>query len=94
MSEPKHIGKLLRDVLVEAGLWDDVLGMRLLREWSEIVGEAVAKHAKPCRLVDGELWLAVDEPTWREEIFNIRGLIAEQINEKLGRKVVKSIRII
>ncbi|MGA1191592.1 MAG: DciA family protein [Bdellovibrionota bacterium] len=36
--------------------------------WAEIVGEHIAQHAKPLKVVRGELYVKVSNPIWAQEL--------------------------
>jgi len=46
------------------------------------------------RFEDSELWIAVEDPSWRSEIFNIRDAIIKKINDKLGKELIKKLWIV
>ncbi len=94
MKKPEKIGNILSSVLAEIGILDDIQQERLFIDWSEIVGETVSEYAIPVKLEDEKLWLKIEDPTWRTEIFNIRQILIEKINKKLGEKVVRKIVIV
>lgn len=93
MRTPRQIGELLRSVLESIDIWDELQKDRLLLDWKKIIGEKIAAYAHPVRFEDGELWLVVEDPTWRMEIFNIKQELIELINRKLGENAVKRIVI-
>ncbi len=93
MSKPQHIGKVLQEYLEELGIFEDLETYKFLREWKNLVGETVAKYAKPIQYEDGVLWLQVSDPAWRMEIYNISQILIDTINEKMGKIIVRKIRI-
>ncbi|MCD6595715.1 DUF721 domain-containing protein [bacterium] len=96
MSEPKQIGGLIKKVLDELGIWDDIQENRIFLEWEKLVGEKIAKYVQPVRFIPetSELWLSAKDPVWRSQLFNIRGALLDSINEKIGAKTIKKIRIV
>ena len=94
MRNPEKIGGILSSLLKKLGLWDDVRGEKIFIDWKEIVGEVVARYAMPVRFEDGELWLKVIDPNWRTEIFNIKQVLKEKINGRIGAGTVRRIRIL
>ncbi len=94
MKNPQKIGSILSSVLTQIGIIDDIRQERLFIDWDEIVGETVSKYAIPVKYEDEELWLKIEDPTWRTEIFNIRQILIEKINKKLGEKAVRKIIIV
>ncbi len=55
----------------------------LWSHWKEIVGEDVADHCFPERIVDGRLYIKADSPIWRQQV----DLLKEEIKEKINRKL-------
>lgn len=94
MDELTQIGALLHSALREIGLMDELRRDSFLMDWTNIVGERIASYAHPVRFDDGELWLVVEDPGWRSEIFNIKEMLIERINEAIGEKAVRKIMII
>ncbi|HEB84696.1 MAG TPA: DUF721 domain-containing protein [Bacteroidetes bacterium] len=64
---------------------------QLLADWEKIVGESVAKHAKPLRLERGRLVLGVTDPVWRHQLFFMREELVGKLNRSAGRKLVREI---
>jgi len=95
LNNPKQIGGLLKNILQEVGLWEQVQGNRLFLDWSSMVGEKIAAHVQPTRFDPDtcELWLEVENPVWRTEIINIREALIARLNERLGAKIIRNIRI-
>jgi len=94
LKGPEKIGDFLESALRSMGIWDEVQDAKILIDWEEIVGEKLAKVAKPVRFEDSELWIAVEDPSWRSEIFNIRDAIIKKINDKLGKELIKKLWIV
>ena len=47
----------------------NLLGLGAIKEgFAEVVGEPIASHATPIRLLDGVLTLAVDQPAWATQL--------------------------
>ena len=55
----------------------------LWSHWKEIVGEDVADHCFPERIVDGKLYIKADSPIWRQQVDLLKEEIKENINKKL-----------
>ena len=65
-----------------------------LNIWNDVVGESVAKNAKPDRVEHGVLIVKVSSPTWRQELYFQKKEIIEKINQAIGKKVIRDIRFI
>jgi len=61
--------------------------------WPEIVGAAVAAHARPGRVAGGEVVVFVDSSVW---LFELRrtwhAKILERLKQRLGAERVRSLR--
>lgn len=57
--------------------------------WDDVVGPAVARHARPLRVEAGALVVAVDQPAWATQVRTlaprIMDRIAELTDERLER---------
>lgn len=85
-------GAALRELARRLGISTRLNEYRVLTDWSEIVGEQIARVAVPERMERGILFVAVTSPTWRTELSLRRMEIRERINTALRQDVVKEIR--
>jgi len=53
--------------------------------WAELVGEAVAAHVTPLRLVSGTLVVSADHPAWATQIRHLAPEILERVASEFGR---------
>ncbi len=65
-----------------AAVWGTVFS-----RWEEVVGPAVARHARPQRLEAGVLVVAVDQPAWATQVRTLGGRILGQIAELTGERL-------
>lgn len=80
-GRPVPVGELLPAV-AEAGGWGTLLEISRLRaRWSEVVGEAVATHSVPEKLVHGRLTVLVDSSPWLVQL----GFFKDDIRRKANR---------
>jgi predicted nucleic acid-binding Zn ribbon protein len=54
--------------------------------WAELVGEAVAAHVTPVRLVAGTLVVSADHPAWATQIRHLAPEILERVATEFGRE--------
>lgn len=66
MGEPTRVAELLAGL--GGPLADGVRHGHLAAEWASLVGPAVATHARPLRVKDGWLHVAVDSSAWLHEL--------------------------
>lgn len=61
--------------------------------WKDIVGEAVAAHARPLSLVRGVLIVAVDQPGWATQLRYLGPRLVERIGEAAGEGLVERLEV-
>lgn len=88
---PVQIGEVLSAVLEQAGVAQAVREQEVLAKWPEIVGSAVADHARPKSLSGGVLFLTVENGAWRSQLFALKKEIIRKINDFAGKRIVKNI---
>jgi predicted nucleic acid-binding Zn ribbon protein len=59
--------------------------------WDETVGPVVARNAQPEKIRNGTLFVSVTSPTWMNELQYVKDMIADKLNARIGREVVKNI---
>lgn len=90
----QDIKSVLDSFLRKAGLDRPVLQNRALVVWNDVVGEAVAKRTEPEEVKHGVLVVRVDTPVWRNELSLRKKEILEALNQALGERVIKDIRLL
>lgn len=61
--------------------------------WEELVGTVMAAHARPVRVVEGELVVAVDDPAWATEMKFFGGELIDRINTAAEDEVVTALTV-
>ncbi len=78
--------------LKRLGLMDEREQLQIYTRWPEIVGEPVARNARPLRFHRGALTVSVRSPAWMQELTLLKPRILENIREKFGRDLVTDLR--
>ena len=81
-------------MLRKFGIDNAIAQNNALNIWNDVVGESVAKNAKPDRVEHGVLIVKVSSPTWRQELYFQKKEIIEKINHTIGKNVIRDIRFI
>lgn len=84
MSKPSAIGELIRGRLATLGLARKIKEAGVAVAWPELVGPDIAAHTQVIKLERGKLFVAVDEPAWRQELIYQKPAICKLINTALG----------
>ena len=65
----------------------------IVEMWADVAGAEAAAHAKPAGLRGTTLLVNTDPGLWVQELSARRGRFADEINRRLGTRVVTDIRI-
>ncbi len=75
------------------GLTERIDEGEILAAWREVVGDFIAQHSTPVRLVDGILHVQVLQPSVRYELDRTwRPEILKKLRAQFGAKTVKDLR--
>lgn len=86
------IGDAIKSSIEKLGLTTKFQEQRALSLWPEIVGEQVASMTKAYQIKHGDLLVSVQNATWQFHLMFERDNYRKQINDALGREVVRLIR--
>ena len=93
--KPLHpISGVLENVVKQLGIANSYHGWLVVANWSQLVGEHIAKVAKAYRFEDGILYVSVSNDTWRQELTMQTETILQKIKQSSYGNVVKKIRLV
>ncbi len=89
------VGDVLAKLLPKLGLDARIKEADIIGAWSGIVGDFIAKHSQPERLVAGVLHVRVMQPsvryeldrTWKQEILR-------KLRDSFGEKAIREIKFV
>jgi hypothetical protein len=90
----KPIGGVIEKVMKSLGLLSEFYGWQVVRHWPELVGEQLARRCRPVRYADGTLFVAVEDPVWRQEISLRAGDMLENIHSYPYGRAIKRIQLL
>jgi predicted nucleic acid-binding Zn ribbon protein len=93
-TKPTRIGGLVEKVLNDLGLKKRVEEYRVIENWEQIVGKAVAENVIPVGVERGRLVVGVRSSPWMMEMRMRENDLMERITEWAGENVVKEIRFV
>ena len=88
----KHIGNILSDVLNAFRLDPDLELTGIFSLWDDVVGEAVAKNARPAGFKGKILLVHVGSSVWIQELQYYKKDMIRKLNEALGKELVCDIK--
>lgn len=92
--DPAMIGDQLDRLLSDRGWQVDVAAGSVMGRWDEIVGEAVATHARPVSFSEGELTVRADSTAWTTQLRLLSSTLLGNFEQAVGADVVQSLRIV
>ncbi len=83
MKKAEQVGALLKQVLGNQGLGDQLSRYQAWLVWDQLVGEQIARRARPLRLRQNVLEVQVDHPVWMQQLQMLKPKILEKINQQI-----------
>jgi hypothetical protein len=59
--------------------------------WNDVVGKTIAVNAQPEKIRNGTLFVKVTSPVWMQQLQFMKQMIADKLNHRLKREIVKNI---
>ncbi len=91
MSAPRLLSDLLGDAVRGGGLAERLREADIWRVWPDVVGATVASRARPLRIINGTLTVAVSSGPWMQELRFLSAMMLQKLNDHLGGEVVRDI---
>ncbi|HCV42253.1 MAG TPA: hypothetical protein DGH68_02125 [Bacteroidetes bacterium] len=91
-KQPLALDAALNDLVASLGISKKLREYNAITSWETVVGEQIARVAKPSRIDNGVLYVTVSSAPWRAELSMRRREIAEKMNAAAGKRVVQDIR--
>jgi len=91
MSFPRPLSGLVQESLAGLGLYERLREAEIWRIWPEVVGATLACRARPLRIINGTLTVAVSSAPWIQELRFMTTMMKEKLNSRLGAELVREI---
>jgi len=84
----------IQQLMAKLGLRERINEADIQSAWREIVGDFLAQHSQPSRLVNGILHIQVMQSSVRYELDRTwRAEILRKLQERFGKNAIKDIRL-
>ena len=83
MKHAERVSSLLKQLLGQPGLGEQITRHQAWLVWDQLVGEQIAARARPLKLRKGVLEVQVDHPVWMQQLQMLKPTILEKINAKI-----------
>lgn len=90
-GETKSIAELVRAMCREEGLETPLNEYRLIKSWSEVLGNAVSFYTKELNIRNQVLYVTLTSSVLRQELFMNRKSLVRRLNEHVKAQVITDI---
>ena len=88
------LGDALRAALSRLPSGSELASFPIWTDWADVVGTAIARHARPRRLRRGVLVIEVEGAEWMHELQYLKQDLRVRLNERLGRAAIREIFLV
>ena len=92
-SNRKTLGEALDQMIDELKLKPRMNELRIKKIWQELMGKPIVKHTVSIQLKSGKLYINVDSPALKQELYYSRSKIKELLNKELDELIVHEVLI-
>jgi hypothetical protein len=64
---------------------------RVWEVWEDVVGEAIARKARPSKIHNGKLFVIISNSAFMQELQFSKAIIRERLNQQLGAGTIKDL---
>ena len=91
---PKQIGAGVERVMKHLNApTPEVIGL-IFSDWDRLAGDVIGGHSRPQKIVDGVLYLEVDEPAWASELEWMSEDLLHRISDMAETVEITSIKVV
>ncbi len=94
VSRPVPLKKIIDSLIESYGIKNTLSQYKIFNVWENVVGDQIAKVAKPEVVKYGELYLKVNDNVWRHELFYMKSEILEKIKKFDPETKIRDIKLI
>jgi predicted nucleic acid-binding Zn ribbon protein len=91
LERPQRLADVLRLALERLPVAGRIADHAVWAHWDAVVGATLALHARPHRLRNGILFVAVDSPEWMQELQFLKHELRDRLNARLGRSAIRDV---
>jgi len=86
------INEVIDRVIKKYRIYGDIDAYKVFSIWNDIVGTKLAGHAKPVKIKEKVLYIAVDDPLWLAQIKYIKHDIIDKLCIAIKDDIFKDIK--
>jgi hypothetical protein len=88
-----ELSSLLPGFLRQLHFSEELTAELVIALWKNVVGETLAKNARPLRMRDSTLVLTVSSEAWKKELFSLRFEILKRLEKLLGPSIISGLEL-
>ena len=88
-----NINEAIAEFLTKYRLNDGYTCMQIDAIWKDTIGKVIAKYTRKVELNGNKLILSISSPTVKNELLMLRTDIIKQLNNRIGKELIKEIEI-
>ncbi|MBN2891448.1 MAG: DUF721 domain-containing protein [Bacteroidales bacterium] len=92
-STPKPLGNILETYIKALGHEDKYLAAKIVNNWDEIVGKAVANNTQELFVENKVLYVKVESSILKHELNFIKSGLIDKINKYLEKNIIQNVVI-
>jgi len=89
--QPRPMQSALSETLQQLSIGRKLRQYEIFERWQSIVGDQIARAAKPEKIDHSKLFIKVTQSTWRNELVFLKIEIMEKINAAMGQEIITDI---
>ena len=93
-GEVTPLSELVNEVVCDLGISEKIVECEALLVWNDVVGSPLAQNARPIRVKNGILEVAVPSAVWRTQLNFMATDIVNRINIHVGAEIIRELRLI
>lgn len=86
-----NIGSILNQMYKRYHLDTKALELKIKKDWAVIFGPLISKHTTEIKIKDKTLYIKVDNPPLKNEIYLQKHLVVGKVNEFYGEVLIEKI---
>jgi predicted nucleic acid-binding Zn ribbon protein len=90
-SKTISIAEAVKDYIKEMNLGGKLNEIGVINSWEGIVGKAISSRTSKIYIKDNVLYVHLNSSVVRNELFMLREVLKEKLNERAGSEVIKDI---
>ena len=91
MDEATPISDVLRYLVKEGGLGEQLEQARIWENWPQLAGDPLWMHGRPVALRDGTLIVEAESAVWMHRFTYYRGRLTGRINKMAKKRLVEEV---